>query len=210
LKNFKNLQNYSKSISTLAVYIMAISMILSISSSNVYAAQKDIRFSSSADCKDGMEPRTGMIYTTCCWREPVPGKILGQVYCQTCVKDSNDCYDKIAQDFTKTPESTRPSDNDQVLEDQQTEQPSIKSNQGIILEERTIETDSQQNPSFDGEVETSSEITESENPSSSSETSNSEQTTNFAKKGNGQNSPVPPECPKQGPIPPDCTMKPKF
>ena len=60
--------------------------------------------------------------------------------------------------------------------------------------------------------------TQSENPSqesspsssSSSETSSSEQTTNFAKKGGTQNSPVPPECPKQGPIPPDCTMKPKF
>jgi hypothetical protein len=32
----------------------------------------------------------------------------------------------------------------------------------------------------------------------------------LTKKSNSQNSPVPPECPKQGPIPPDCTMKPKF
>ena len=135
---------------------------------------------------------------------------MGQEYCQTCVDYSNDCDEKVAQlDFAKTPESTRPSNNDQVLEDQQTEQPSIKSNQGIILEERTIGPDSQQNPSFNGE-EASSESTESENPSSTLETSNSEQTTNFAKRGNGQNSPVPPECPKQGPIPPDCTMKPKF
>jgi hypothetical protein len=41
--------------------------------------------------------------------------------------------------------------NDGVAEDQQTEQPSIKSNQGIISEERAIETDSQQNPSFEEE-----------------------------------------------------------
>ncbi len=42
------------------------------------------------------------------------------------------------------------------------------------------------------------------------QTNNSESTTSFAKKGNSQTSPVPPECPKQGPIPPNCTLKPKF
>ena len=42
------------------------------------------------------------------------------------------------------------------------------------------------------------------------QTNNSESTTNFAKKGNTQTSPIPPECPKQGPIPPNCTLKPKF
>jgi hypothetical protein len=67
---------------------------------------------------------------------------------------------------------------------------------------------SQQNPSFEEEEVTISELTDSENPSS--ETSNSEQSTSLAKKGNGQNSPVPPKCPKQAPIPPDFTMKPKF
>jgi len=41
-------------------------------------------------------------------------------------------------------------------------------------------------------------------------TNNSESTTSLAKKGNSQASPVPPECPKQGPIPPNCTLKPKF
>jgi hypothetical protein len=56
------------------------------------------------------------------------------------------------------------------------------------------------------DIEQNSEVVESNN----SETSNSESTTSFAKKGNSQNSPVPPECPKQGPIPPNCTLKPKF
>jgi hypothetical protein len=56
------------------------------------------------------------------------------------------------------------------------------------------------------DMEQNSEAVESNN----SETSNSESTTSFAKKGNSQTSPVPPECPKQGPIPPNCTMKPKF
>lgn len=46
--------------------------------------------------------------------------------------------------------------------------------------------------------------------SNSSELLKNEPTTGLAKKGNGQTSPVPPECPKQGPIPPNCTLKPKF
>ena len=46
--------------------------------------------------------------------------------------------------------------------------------------------------------------------SEATQTNNSESTINYAKKGNSQASPVPPECPKQGPIPPNCTLKPKF
>ena len=46
--------------------------------------------------------------------------------------------------------------------------------------------------------------------SNNSETASAEFTTSFSKKGNTQNSPIAPECPKQGPIPPNCTMKPKF
>ena len=60
-------------------------------------------------------------------------------------------------------------------------------------------------------IEQNSEVVESNNSlSSSSEASSAESTISFAKKGNSQNSPVPPEGPKQGPIPPNCTMKPKF
>jgi hypothetical protein len=46
--------------------------------------------------------------------------------------------------------------------------------------------------------------------SNNSVSSDAGSTTSFAKKGNSQTSPVPPECPKQGPIPPNCTLKPKF
>lgn len=46
--------------------------------------------------------------------------------------------------------------------------------------------------------------------SNNSELLHDDPTTGFAKKGNSQTSPVPPECPKQGPIPPNCTLKPKF
>jgi hypothetical protein len=46
--------------------------------------------------------------------------------------------------------------------------------------------------------------------SSSSEGFGADSTADFLKKGNIQNSPVPPECPKKGPIPPNCTLKPKF
>lgn len=50
----------------------------------------------------------------------------------------------------------------------------------------------------------------SSSPTSSTEGFKGEQTASLTNKGDGQNPPVPPECPKQGPIPPDCTMKPKF
>src|SRR5687767_1902034 len=43
------------------------------------ACAADSRYYTSADCtshKDGSR--------TCCWREPIPGSILGQTVCQTC------------------------------------------------------------------------------------------------------------------------------
>lgn len=84
-------------------------------------------------------------------------------------------------------------------------------NEGVL--DQTFTSDGNDNTDNSNNTEI---LTQSENhspPSSSSlssETSNSEQTTSFSKKGNGQNSPTPPDCPKQGPILPDCTMKPKF
>ncbi len=192
-----------------------------ISSPAVTFAVSNESNSSDAFCQStGKKSANGLALVECCWYIPVkPGTGYKggdtEMYCSECENGGSRGYISCSEpelQFRTAPttdESIFPN-NDGVAEDQQTEQPSIKSNQGIILEERTIETDSQQNPSFNEEKETSLESTKSENPPSSSETSGSEQTTNFAQKGNGQNSPVPPECPKQGPIPPNCTMKPKF
>ena len=35
---------------------------------------------------------------TCCWREPVEGKLLGERYCQTCYKT----WDEVTETFTET------------------------------------------------------------------------------------------------------------
>ncbi len=88
-------------------------------------------------------------------------------------------------------------------------------NDGVL--DQTFTSDDNDNSGESNNVETLTQLEENPTqelspPSSSSSTGsfNEEQTESFTKKGNDQNSPVPPECPKQGPIPPDCTMKPKF
>jgi hypothetical protein len=84
-------------------------------------------------------------------------------------------------------------------------------NEGVLDQTFTSEDDNDNTAELSNEeIGTHSENPSQELSSSSLETSESKQSTNFAKKGNSQNSPVPPECPNQGPIPPDCTMKPKF
>ena len=95
MNNFRNLQNYSKSISTLAVYAVVISMFVSITTSNVYAAPKDPRYDSAQDCTKFKDKKSGIDGYKCCWREPIPGSILGQTYCQTCEGyPSTKCGDK--------------------------------------------------------------------------------------------------------------------
>jgi hypothetical protein len=81
--------------------------------------------------------------TTCCWREEIPGILLGESYCQTCKRTmtnngiTTNCSDKELQmDLVKTSESVRPSINDGVAENPLTPQPSIESEKGTIIGER--------------------------------------------------------------------------
>ncbi len=145
---------------------------------------------------------------TCCWIDDDGGYIHER--CETCIDmgDGTYAHCKIkdgpvaAEDPTTPPkppkgnlDGTRAPINDGVLDQTFTSDDNDNDNIGT---------------SDNAEILTQSENPSQESSSSSPETSNAEQTTSFAKKGNTQNSPVPPECPKQGPIPPDCTMKPKF
>ena len=118
----------------------------------------------------------------------------------------------------KSDESLFPNDDSEVSDEQQPTNPTFNSNKGTIIDKNLAEdqpmhffSNNEENQEL---VETNDADTTSSNQEnddlSTSETTDSEMTTNFAKKGNAQNSPVPPECPNQGPIPPDCTMKPKF
>jgi hypothetical protein len=65
-------------------FILVFAVIYSSSyGSYVFAVPKDSRFESAADCK-GFATPSGEVSLTCCWREQVPGSVLGEVYCQKC------------------------------------------------------------------------------------------------------------------------------
>ena len=116
----------------------------------------------------------------------------------------------------KSDESIVPNDDSKVLDESQPINPTFNSNKGSIINENLAEDQPMQFSSNDEQSQESDESTETNDAETESNTqeiddsSNSETTTSLSKRGNTQNSPVPPECPKQGPIPPDCTMKPKF
>ncbi|HEU5120613.1 MAG TPA: hypothetical protein VFT71_06470 [Candidatus Nitrosocosmicus sp.] len=200
---------------TLIILVVLGTLYLSSSFSNANAAPKDPKWGSKyGECTTEYDYETDRYLQTCCWREPVPGQILGQEYCQTCTLSGTNCGDKEKKmDPIKIPESTRPpTNNGPGLENPESEQqPSIKSDEVVVLED-TTKKEFKQNPSTNEETKLLSEDFETDNEgvSSSDDTDSEQQTSFFAKKGSGQNSPVPPECPNQGPIPPDCTMKPKF
>lgn len=118
----------------------------------------------------------------------------------------------------KSDESVFPNDNSDVLDEQQPTNPTFDSNKGTIHQENLAQDQPMQFSSTDEENQELTETNDADTTANNQENddlstferTSSEMTTSFAKKGDIQNSPVPPECPKQGPIPPDCTMKPKF
>jgi hypothetical protein len=61
-------------------------------------------FKNSANCSTSAPTSTSSM--TCCWREKIPGSILGEKYCQTCYYGPNglltSCDDKELQ-YIKTP-----------------------------------------------------------------------------------------------------------
>jgi hypothetical protein len=72
--------------------LFIIAFIYSSSSSfNVYAVPPDKRWGNncSTDFKTGEK--------TCCWRERVPGQLLGKTYCQTCDIEGKNCKEKVLQ-----------------------------------------------------------------------------------------------------------------
>lgn len=143
---------------------------------------------------------------TCCWIDDDGGYIHER--CETCIDMGDGTYahckikdGPIASEDPTTPPKPPKENIDETR---------APINEGVL--DQTFTSDDNDNTGTSNNAEI---LTQSENPSPtssslSSETSSPEQTTSFSKKGNDQNSPTPPECPKQGPIPPDCTMKPKF
>jgi hypothetical protein len=134
----------------------------------VVAEPQDPRFGAGSNCTD-TELRDGAFERTCCWREPIPGSILGKKYCQTCTMKTDgtgDCKPKEPQ--SATPEmptfETKPLPSGDVSTLEPSEpvlpqiypqgappitekQPPLEQDQGLLPEESIIE---QQPPSDQG------------------------------------------------------------
>jgi hypothetical protein len=70
----------------------------------VFAEPPDTRWISSRDCKTVGSGAQAAV--KCCWREKVPGQILGKEYCQTCTIRTGQqasCGPKVAQSITTPP-----------------------------------------------------------------------------------------------------------
>ena len=144
---------------------------------------------------DGRKDGSGNYITTCCYASYDGGKFQGR-FCEDCtIHDGGDVIicDDPYEESSRNPWNIRPDLNDNVIDQPLTAdpQPSPTNDRGELSNKN---------------IEQNLATLESNN----SETASAEFTTSFSKKGNTQNSPIPPECPKQGPIPPNCTMKPKF
>jgi len=88
-----------------AVGTLLVGLLVSLQSvSNIFAAPMQQGFKDSANCTTSAPTSTSSM--TCCWREKIPGSILGERYCQTCYYGPNglitSCDDKELQ-YVKTP-----------------------------------------------------------------------------------------------------------
>jgi hypothetical protein len=85
--------------------LLLVGLLVSLQSvSNIFAAPMQQGFKDSANCTTSSPSSTSSM--TCCWREKIPGSILGEKYCQTCYYGPNglltSCDDKELQ-YIKTP-----------------------------------------------------------------------------------------------------------
>ena len=188
------MQNYSKSISTLVVSIIVLSVIISISIPNGYSAPQDPRYKVNSDCNTVYDKKEKIYKETCCWREKVPGKILANTYCQTCEQYTNNCGDKVLQN--RLAEQTKPLDplinNDIVTENPTTLEPSSPtSSSGMIVTEplQQMETNDDSNKVDGGLSEdsqsNSDDVSDTDTQQESDVSENSEEFTNSNSKDTG-------------------------
>lgn len=94
----------SKRLMLASATLLLVSFLLTLSSaSNIFAAPMQEGFKNSGNCSISLPTSTSSM--TCCWREKIPGSILGEKYCQTCYYGPNglltSCDDKELQ-YVKT------------------------------------------------------------------------------------------------------------
>ena len=150
----------SKPLIIVVISFLFVAFIYSSSSSfNVYAVLPDKRWgTSSSNCST--DDKTGQ--RTCCWREPVPGQILGKTYCQTCDRQGKVCKEKVLQFVSPSKLG------DSVLPDIGIiEQPPTAprgNNANIPLEEGSLEQQEQEQQEESNEEEQLPPITETLTP----------------------------------------------
>lgn len=150
-----------RSLIFVVISVLVVGLVYSSFSSYVVVAEPmDPRFDGGGNCTDS-ELRDGALERTCCWREPIPGSILGKKYCQTCTLKTDrtsDCKPKEPQ--SATPEmptfETKPLPSGDVptLEPSEPvlpqidpqgappimeQQPPLEQNQGLLPEESITE-----------------------------------------------------------------------
>jgi hypothetical protein len=112
------------------ISVLVAALIYSPSAFFAFAAPPDSRYFTSQGCdSQGPTTKDGGRRITCCWREKVPGQILGKEYCQTCTqKDGKvyDCTSKEPQAFEQPPTSS-PFDPTAPLQGGVLEQPATSS-----------------------------------------------------------------------------------
>ena len=228
MDNIINAQTSPKTYLRAVAMLFTIALVLSITLSNAFAVPNRSNDPNTQCQPTGKKSNNGLELVECCWTEKVkPGTgLFGndfEIYCSECENGGSrgniNCSDPELQ-YRKAPtidESIVPNDERKNFEEQPIN-PTFNSNKGTVIDENLAQDQPMQFSSTDEENQELTETNDADTTAynqenddlSTSEMTSSEMTTSFAKKGNTQNSPVPPECPKQGPIPPDCTMKPKF
>ena len=86
---------HSKHLIVVVTSFLLFAFIYSSSSTfDIFAVPADKKWGTySSACTT--DSKTGQ--KTCCWREPVPGQILGKTYCQTCDSKGKVCKEKVLQ-----------------------------------------------------------------------------------------------------------------
>jgi hypothetical protein len=101
---------HTKRVIFMILPLLFVPLVYGISSTpDACAAPPDSRWDSSKSC-DGLKVQSEGVEVTCCWRERIPGLLLGEEYCQTCEYTANgwECSQKELQFFEQPPTPPTP------------------------------------------------------------------------------------------------------
>ena len=132
MDNMINVQTGTKTYFRTISLITALALVLLVPLTNAYGAPPDNRWGGKMGVNCTGESKGDRWFVTCCWREPIPGQILGQSYCQKCESTGSDnnpkwvCEPKKPQALVLTPErdeSVFPKNGEAIEETEQTDSP---------------------------------------------------------------------------------------